>query len=182
MISERKVSRKKKPARGPAKKKPSKGPTKKKPAKACSKKQAAKGTCKKPALKLEFTEYPKGKQHWTPPKVKRPAAERRLEPTTFIQKLRIRNLEKRAKINVDEGKTKSGQAADEMRTWHVVNCIAVAAYDNDTGAKAMAHINGVTIENGVRIEYDEQWTRFANVVYKWRGPVDIWIRWPQSTG
>jgi hypothetical protein len=190
-ISKRKASsRKKRPAKGPSKKrpakptkrpskkKPPKKPSKKKPGKGCSRKESANGSCGKSALKLEFTKYPKGKQHWTPPKAKKPAAERRLDLTAVIHETKALTLEKRAPVTVAEGATKSGKAADEMRTWHVINCIAIAGYDNASGAKAMAHINGINRQNE---EYDKQFADFADIVYSWKGPIEISVRWPHTT-
>ena len=126
----------------------------------------------KPSLKLEFTKYPSKKQKWTPPKQKKPAPKpaKRHEFTS--------TLAKRAKIDVPEGTTKPGKSADELRTWHVINCIAIAAYDTATGAKAMAHING---ESATGIEYGDQFGKFADPIFGWKGPVEIWVRWPHKT-
>ncbi|EJT73374.1 hypothetical protein GGTG_10215 [Gaeumannomyces tritici R3-111a-1] len=54
-----------------------------------------------------------------------------------------RSLAKRAVKAVAEGTTMTGTNADELRTWSLKNCVGLAAYDCDTGAKVMAHINGV---------------------------------------
>ena len=127
----------------------------------------------KPSLKLEFTKYPSKKQKWTPPRPKKPATKpaKRHEFTSA--------LAKRANIDVAEGTTQPGKSADVLRTWHVINCIAIAAYDTATGAKAMAHINAVSATGK---EYGEQFGKFADPIFaSWKGPVEIWVRWPHKT-
>ncbi|KAF2994919.1 hypothetical protein E8E13_000672 [Curvularia kusanoi] len=126
----------------------------------------------KPSLKLEFTKYPSKKQKWTPPRPKKPVTKpaKRHELTSA--------LAKRTKIDAAEGTTQPGKSADELRTWHVINCIAIAAYDNATGAKAMAHINAVSATG---VEYADQFGKFADPIFAWKGPVEIWVRWPHKT-
>jgi hypothetical protein len=96
------------------------------------------------------------------------------EPPAAIQKDKAHTLKKRTKVDVDEGKTRSGADADELRTWSVTNCISIAGYDTSSGEKAMAHINAVTTGG---VEYAEQFGTFANIVYssKRHEEVEIWI-------
>ncbi|KAL1591727.1 hypothetical protein SLS60_011726 [Paraconiothyrium brasiliense] len=152
--------------------------------KKCTKKEKDPKTgCCKVSEKLEFTKYPKGKQSWTPPEVKKPAAGRRSvvgsgEPTVIKPEARALDLGKRTSHSVAEGKTVQAGAADSLKTWHVINCIAISAYDSATGKKAMAHINAVSATGK---EYDDQFKEFADIVYAWKGPIEVWVRLPHST-
>lgn len=154
---------------GPPVKNPTKDPKGKKP----------ETPAKKIPLDLEFTVYPKTKQTWTPPKSKKKGTVRRQsQPATDSQEIEAFALERRANIIVPEGTSKKGTDADEMRTWHVINCIAVAGYDTKTGAKVMAHINGINPDT--KVAYGKQFADFASIIYSWDGPVDVWIRWPHK--
>jgi hypothetical protein len=165
-----------KPLKAPSDKKPARNPSDRKLAKPPSDRKPAKSpTKKKPTLDLEFTKYPKKKQHWSPPKGKKPVTKRQSEPPAVTQHAKSLTLQRRASFEAKEGTTEIGKAADKLTTWSVSNCIAIAGYDNTSGAKAMAHINGVTIHGK---EYGDQFKDFANVVYSWRGPIEIWVRWP----
>lgn len=144
--------------------------------KRCSKKEKdpKTGCCKVNSKELEFTKYPKGKQHWTPPKTSKVA--RRSDVSSAEAPTNA--LAKRASHDVPEGKTVEGGATDSLKTWHVINCIAISGFDTATQKKAMAHINAVSATGK---EYDDQFKAFSDIVYSWAGPVEITVRWPHKT-
>ncbi|KAI6277989.1 hypothetical protein MCOR31_010748 [Pyricularia oryzae] len=72
---------------------------------------------------------------------------------------RRNTLGKRATTPVEAGTLAQGQAADELRTWSLKNCIGLAAADCTTGNKIMAHINGI---NEQQQDYKAQTIAFAS--------------------
>ncbi|KAK3935747.1 hypothetical protein QBC46DRAFT_346292 [Diplogelasinospora grovesii] len=84
-----------------------------------------------------------------------------------------------ASIIVDAGELKQGCAEDQVSTYHVKNCVAIAAVDQGSKVKLLAHINGI---NDANQDYEAQFKAFADKAKIIMGSQpDITVRVPVAT-
>lgn len=140
--------------------------------------RAAKTTA---AKKVEFSVFPKVKPTWKntlKTKWKKTAREvpvtRTIPPSDDVASPTVN---KRAQKTAQAGGLMQGNKEDSVLTYHVINCIAIAAYDAGTGKKVMAHINGI---QGSKT-YADQFNDFATIVAGFSVSPRVTIRLPVAS-
>lgn len=126
--------------------------------------------------KVEFSVFPKKTLTWKnkgTPKWKT-ASKSKSKSSRTTNDVGFAVLDTRAQKVAEAGSLAQGTKDDTIVTWHVINCVAIAAYDSGTGKKVMAHINGI---QGTAT-YKDQFDAFTAVVNSFSVTPKITIRMP----